>query len=113
MEFLGQGSDLSHSLDLSCGCGNSGSLTHCAGPGSNLCSSVSKTPLILHHNRNSQPLGSFEYWYKIYSVHTHFSLKLMIKQSVTLLGQPLGWLDGNVGRAFKNHLLGVPVVAQW
>ena len=29
MELLGQGSDLRHSLDLSCICGNAGSLTHC------------------------------------------------------------------------------------
>ena len=33
MEFLGQELDLSHSHDLSCSCGNAGSLTHCAGPG--------------------------------------------------------------------------------
>ena len=33
MEFLGQGSDLSHSCDLSCSCSNAGSLTHCARPG--------------------------------------------------------------------------------
>ena len=33
MEFLGQGSDPSPSLGLSCGCGNAGSSTHCAGPG--------------------------------------------------------------------------------
>ena len=32
MEFLGQGSDLSCSHDLGCSCGNTGSLTHCAGP---------------------------------------------------------------------------------
>ena len=32
MEFLGQGSDPSHSRDLSHSCGNAGSLTHCAGP---------------------------------------------------------------------------------
>ena len=30
MEFLGQGSELSHSHDLSCSCGNAGSFTHCA-----------------------------------------------------------------------------------
>ena len=30
MEFPGQGSDLSHSCDLLCSCGNAGSLTHCA-----------------------------------------------------------------------------------
>ena len=34
MEFPGQGSDLSHSWnDLSCSCGNAGSLTLCAGLG--------------------------------------------------------------------------------
>ena len=33
MEPLGQGSDLSHSPDLSHSHGNTGSLTHCAGPG--------------------------------------------------------------------------------
>ena len=33
MEFLGQGSDLSYSYDLSCSCGNAASLTQCAGPG--------------------------------------------------------------------------------
>ena len=32
MEFLGQGSDLSHSYDPSRSCGNAGSLIHCAGP---------------------------------------------------------------------------------
>ena len=32
MEFLGQGSDLTHSYDLSCSCGNAGSLIHCARP---------------------------------------------------------------------------------
>ena len=31
MEFLGQGSDLSPSWDLSCSCSNTGSLTHCVG----------------------------------------------------------------------------------
>ena len=33
MEFLGQGSDLSHSCDLCRSCGNPGSLTRCAGLG--------------------------------------------------------------------------------
>ena len=33
MEFQGQGSDLSLSWDLHCSCGNTWSLTHCAGPG--------------------------------------------------------------------------------
>ena len=33
MEFPGQGSDPSHSLNLSLSCGTAGSLTHCAGPG--------------------------------------------------------------------------------
>ena len=32
MEFLGQGSDLSHSCDLSRSGGNAGSLNHCARP---------------------------------------------------------------------------------
>ena len=32
MEFLAQGSDPSFSLNLSCSCGNAGSLTHCARP---------------------------------------------------------------------------------
>ena len=35
MELSGQGSDWSHSLNLSHRCGNTGSLTHCAGQGSN------------------------------------------------------------------------------
>ena len=33
MEFLGQGSNSSHSYDLSRSCGNAGSLTHCGGAG--------------------------------------------------------------------------------
>ena len=33
MEFLGQGSDLSHSCDLCHSCSNAGSLTHCLGLG--------------------------------------------------------------------------------
>ena len=33
MEFPGQGSDPSHTFSLCCRCGNSGSLTHCAGLG--------------------------------------------------------------------------------
>ena len=33
MEISGQGSDLSHSCDLSCNRDNVGSLTHCARPG--------------------------------------------------------------------------------
>ena len=33
MEFLDQGSDPSHSCDLSHSCSNAGSLTHCARPG--------------------------------------------------------------------------------
>ena len=33
VEFPGQGTDLSHSCDLSCSCGDAGSLTHCAGLG--------------------------------------------------------------------------------
>ena len=31
--FLGQGSDRSHSCNLSCSCGNAGSLNNCAVPG--------------------------------------------------------------------------------
>ena len=31
MEFLGQGSDPSHNFYLCCGCGHTGSLTHCVG----------------------------------------------------------------------------------
>ena len=34
VEFPGQGSDPSHSCDLSCSCSNTRSLTHCAGPSS-------------------------------------------------------------------------------
>ena len=33
VKFLGQGSDLSHSCNLSCSCSNARSLTHCAGQG--------------------------------------------------------------------------------
>ena len=33
MELPGQGSDLNHSHELSCSCGNAKSLTHCAGLG--------------------------------------------------------------------------------
>ena len=33
MDFSSQGSDLSHSCNLSLSCGNAGSLTHCAGLG--------------------------------------------------------------------------------
>ena len=34
LEFLGQGSDPNCNFSLSHSCGNAGSLTHCAGPGS-------------------------------------------------------------------------------
>ena len=33
MEFQGQESNSSHNFDISCSCSNTGSLTHCAGPG--------------------------------------------------------------------------------
>ena len=36
-EFLGQGSDPSHSCDLSCSCSSAGSLTHCARTGDRNC----------------------------------------------------------------------------
>ena len=56
MEFPGQGSDLGCSCDLHCSCGKTGSLTHCAGRGSNLPPRTPETPLIpLHHSGNSQP----------------------------------------------------------
>lgn len=45
MEFLGQGSDLGHSHNLSCSCGNGGSLTHCAGLGSEPVSQRSQNTL--------------------------------------------------------------------
>ena len=40
MELPGQGSDLSHSRDLSHSCDNDGSLTHCAGLGIELVSQL-------------------------------------------------------------------------
>ena len=51
MEFLGHGSDLSHNCSLCCG--NTGSLTHCARPGSNLHPGSAETlPILLCHSRN-------------------------------------------------------------
>ena len=48
MEFLGQGSDPSHSCDLSRNCGNAGSLIYCAGSGiesTSQCSRNATNPL--------------------------------------------------------------------
>lgn len=42
VEFPSQGSDLSHSCDLCCTWGNTGSLTHCTGPGIELVSQLSQ-----------------------------------------------------------------------
>ena len=54
MEFPGQRSDPSSSHNLSHSCGNTGSLNHCAGWGSNLRPRTPKTPPIpLSHSRNS------------------------------------------------------------
>ena len=46
MEFLGQGSDRSHSCDLSHSCSNARSSRHCAGPGMEPASQHSKMPQI-------------------------------------------------------------------
>ena len=57
MEFPVQGSDLSHSCNLSHCCGNAGSLTHCSGPGIKLASQAPTTlPTLLCHSRNSKNL---------------------------------------------------------
>ena len=54
MEFLGQGSDPSCSLDLSHSSGSAGSLSLCAGPGIEPASSTPKVPPVpLCHSRNS------------------------------------------------------------
>ena len=59
MEFLGQGSDPSHSHHLRPSCGHAGSLTHCAGLGieplSQCCRDIAN-PLPLPHNWNSFPI---------------------------------------------------------
>ena len=58
MELPGQGSDLSHSCDLCCSCSNTGSLTHCAGPGIKPASQRSRdTAILLHHSGESPILG--------------------------------------------------------
>ena len=57
---VNEGSDQSHSLNLSHRCSNTRSLTHCARPGSNLHPSAPKMPPIpLHHSGNSKMLYSF------------------------------------------------------
>ena len=53
MEFPGQGSDLSHSVDLSHSCSNTGSLTHCAGLGNPHPSAPKMPPIWLRHSGNS------------------------------------------------------------
>ena len=54
MEFLGQGSDPSHSVNPSHSCGNARSLTHCTRPGGRTCIPVlSRLPILLHHSRKS------------------------------------------------------------
>ena len=54
MEFLGQGSDPSRSLDLNHSCSNTGFLTHCGGLGIEPATQCTKMPLIpLHHSGNS------------------------------------------------------------
>ena len=60
MEVLGQGSDVSHSCNLSHSCGNAEYLTHWAGLGWNLCPRAPKTPLILlRHSGKSNKLLIF------------------------------------------------------
>ena len=55
LEFLGQGSDPSYSCDLHCIWSNTRSLTHCAGPGSNLSPSTAEMLQIpLCHSGNSK-----------------------------------------------------------
>ena len=57
MEFLGKGSYLSNNCDLYCSCGNVGSLTHCAGPGTEPASQM--LLILLHHSGNSILSHSF------------------------------------------------------
>ena len=53
-EFLGQGSDLSYSCDLSSNCSNTGSFTHCARLGIVPASQRPKMPwILLRHSGNS------------------------------------------------------------
>ena len=55
MEFPGQGSDPNGSCNVYCCCGNTGSLTHCAGLGIDPCPSLPEIqPIPLHHSRNSR-----------------------------------------------------------
>ena len=53
MEFPSQGLDPSHSCDACCSCGNAGSLTHCAWPGTepaSQCSRDTTSPIVLQGN---------------------------------------------------------------
>ena len=59
MECPCHASDLSHSYDLSHSCGKTGSLTHCAGQGSNLHLSTPKMSLILLYHSVSSEVGWF------------------------------------------------------
>ena len=59
MEFPGQRSDQSQSRNLCSSCGNSRSLTHCAGLG-NLCLYAAETPLIPLHHSGTLKLEFFE-----------------------------------------------------
>ena len=60
VEFLGQGSDSSHSCDLSRSCSNAGSLTHWVRPGikpASLCAEIPWIPLC--HSGNSSKFFNF------------------------------------------------------
>ena len=59
MEFSDQGSGWSCSCDLSHSCSSAGSLTHCAGLGSNLCPSAPEMLLILLRHSGNSPELSF------------------------------------------------------
>ena len=66
--FLGQGSNPSHSCDLRHGCSNAGSLTHCAGLGIE-CTPLQRQCRIfnqLHHSRI--PRGSAFFLFKLFDV---------------------------------------------
>ena len=64
MEFPGQGSDLSRSYNLSCSCGNAGSSSHCAGPGSNPCPSSSQDAAeCILSQQKCQHFSSLNFWY--------------------------------------------------
>ena len=110
MDFRGQGSDLSHSRDLSCSCGNTGSLT-CVQTGDLTCIPV----LPRHHPSCYATAGTL--WLPFFFFFFHFSFCLLratpaahgssqARDRMGAIAAGLHYIHSNVGS--EPHLRPIP-----